>query len=129
MRALRLVGDRNLELAEVEAPPPPGPGEVQIKTLAIALNHIDVWGWRGMAFAKRKQTLVVEGVPAAGNIKDRKLKFLRRIPVDPMTGTNEWGMRSYQDDPDATSWGGENVFDVYTKTDRIALDGTKYKDW
>jgi len=67
MRALRLVGDRNLELAEVEAPPPPGPGEVQIKTLAIALNHIDVWGWRGMAFAKRKLPVVV-GAEAVGEI-------------------------------------------------------------
>ena len=67
MRALRLVGDRNLELAEVEAPPPPGPGEVQIKTLAIALNHIDVWGWRGMAFAKRKLPVVV-GAEAVGEV-------------------------------------------------------------
>jgi alcohol dehydrogenase len=67
MRALRLVGDRNLELADVEAPPPPGPGEVQIKTLAIALNHIDVWGWRGMAFAKRKLPVVV-GAEAVGEI-------------------------------------------------------------
>jgi alcohol dehydrogenase len=67
MRALRLVGDRNLELADVEAPPPPGPGEVQIKTLAIALNHIDVWGWRGMAFAKRKLPVVV-GAEAVGEV-------------------------------------------------------------
>jgi NADPH:quinone reductase-like Zn-dependent oxidoreductase len=67
MRALRLVGDRNLELAEVEAPPAPGPGEVQIRTRAIALNHIDVWGWRGMAFAKRKLPVVV-GAEAVGEI-------------------------------------------------------------
>ena len=58
----------------------------------------------------------------------RKLKFLRRIPVDPMT-KEEWGMRSMQDDKDSTSWGGQNVFDVYTKSDQTALDGTKYKDW
>jgi alcohol dehydrogenase len=68
MRALRLVGDRNLELADVDLPPPPGPGEVQIKTLAIALNHIDVWGWRGMAFAKRKLPVVV-GAEAVGEIR------------------------------------------------------------
>jgi alcohol dehydrogenase len=67
MRALRLVGDRNLELAEVEAPPPPAAGEVQIRTKAIALNHIDVWGWRGMAFAKRKLPVVV-GAEAVGEI-------------------------------------------------------------
>jgi alcohol dehydrogenase len=67
MRALRLVGDRKLELAEVDAPPPPAAGEVQIKTRAIALNHIDVWGWRGMAFAKRKLPVVV-GAEAVGEI-------------------------------------------------------------
>jgi alcohol dehydrogenase len=67
MRALRLVGDRKLELAEADSPPPPAAGEVQIKTLAIALNHIDVWGWRGMAFAKRKLPVVV-GAEAVGEI-------------------------------------------------------------
>ena len=76
-----------------------------------------------------KLEVLVEGIPAGGSIKDRKLKFLRRIPVDPMTGTTEWGMRSYQDDPDSGSWGGQNVFDVYTKSDGVALDGSKYKDW
>jgi alcohol dehydrogenase len=67
MRALRLVSDRKLEIAEVDPPPPPGEGEVQVKTHALALNHIDVWGWRGMAFAKRKLPLVV-GAEAAGEI-------------------------------------------------------------
>ncbi len=67
MRALRLVSYRKLEIAEVDPPPPPGEGEVQVKTHAIALNHIDVWGWRGMAFAKRKLPLVV-GAEAAGEI-------------------------------------------------------------
>jgi alcohol dehydrogenase len=67
MRALTLVADRKLELAEVPAPPPPAPGEVQIRVRAVALNHIDVWGWRGMAFAKRKLPLVV-GAEAAGEI-------------------------------------------------------------
>ena len=67
MRALRLVSDRKLEIDEVDPPPPPGEGEVQVKTHAIALNHIDVWGWRGMAFAKRKLPLVV-GAEAAGEI-------------------------------------------------------------
>lgn len=59
----------------------------------------------------------------------KKLKFLRRIPIDPMTGNTDWGLRSMQDDPDSDSWDGENVFDVYTKSQGIALDGTKYKDW
>jgi general secretion pathway protein G len=59
----------------------------------------------------------------------KKLRFLRRVPIDPMTGTTEWGMRSMQDDPDSDSWSGDNVFDVFTKSDGTALDGTKYKDW
>ncbi|MCK4761859.1 MAG: type II secretion system protein [Candidatus Aminicenantes bacterium] len=61
--------------------------------------------------------------------EDRVQKFLRKIPVDPMTSTYEWGMRSYQDKHDTTSWGGENVWDVYTTSERKALDGTYYKDW
>jgi general secretion pathway protein G len=67
---------------------------------------------------------LVKGVDVAG----KKLKFLRKIPVDPMT-KDEWGLRSMQDEKDSTSWGGQNVFDVYTKSDQTALDGTKYKDW
>ena len=58
-----------------------------------------------------------------------KKKFLRRIPVDPMTGTTDWGLRSNQDSPDSTSWGGQAVFDVYTKSKATALDGSKYSDW
>jgi len=59
----------------------------------------------------------------------KKYRFLRSIPTDPMTGTKEWGLRSMQDDPDSDSWGGQSVFDVYTKSERTGLDGTKYKDW
>lgn len=72
---------------------------------------------------------LVEGVSAAGDASGRKLKFLRRIPVDPMTKSAEWGRRSYQDAPDARSWGGKNVFDVYSRSEGTALDGTKYRDW
>ena len=72
---------------------------------------------------------LVEGVPVANDASGRKLKFLRRVPIDPMTSSLDWGMRSYQDKPDATSWGGQNVFDVYTTSDATALDGTKYRDW
>jgi general secretion pathway protein G len=67
---------------------------------------------------------LVTGVDIAG----KKLKFLRKIPIDPIT-KQEWGMRSMQDDADSTSWGGQNIFDVYSKSDQVALDGTKYKDW
>jgi general secretion pathway protein G len=73
--------------------------------------------------------VLVEGVPAANSAADLKLKFLRRIPIDPMTHSTDWGLRSYQDKPDSTSWGGQDVFDVYTRSDGTALDGTKYKDW
>jgi len=68
---------------------------------------------------------LVNGVDVQG----KKVRFLRRIPVDPMTGKNEWGMRSMQDDPQTDSWGGQNVFDVFSKSEGTALDGTKYKDW
>jgi general secretion pathway protein G len=72
--------------------------------------------------------ILVDGVDAVGQV-NKKLKFLRRIPIDPMTKSAEWGLRSYQDDPKSTSWGGQNVFDVYTKSEGIALDGTKYSEW
>jgi general secretion pathway protein G len=60
---------------------------------------------------------------------DRKIRFLRRIPVDPMTGRAEWNLQAVQDDPDSTSWGGKNVFDVHSKSHATALDGTHYADW
>lgn len=59
----------------------------------------------------------------------KKYRFLRSIPTDPMTNSKEWGLRSMQDDPDSDSWGGQNVFDVFTKSEGTGLDGTKYKDW
>ena len=68
---------------------------------------------------------LVKGVDVGG----KKLKFLRRIPTDPMTGDTDWGLRSMQDDPDSDSWDGNNIFDVHTKSTGTALDGTKYKDW
>jgi general secretion pathway protein G len=68
---------------------------------------------------------LVNGVDVGG----KKVRFLRRVPIDPMTGKNEWGMRSTQDDPDSESWGGQNVFDVYSKSQGTALDGSKYSEW
>jgi general secretion pathway protein G len=70
------------------------------------------------------QTLV-DGV----DVKDKKMRFLRAIPVDPMTGTAEWGLRSNQDEPNADSFGGQNVYDVYSKSQGTGLDGTKYNTW
>jgi general secretion pathway protein G len=72
--------------------------------------------------------ILVEGVAQVGTV-DKKLKFLRRIPVDPMTRTTEWGLRCYQDDADSDSWCGSNVYDVFTKSQGEALDKTKYSDW
>ena len=68
---------------------------------------------------------LVNGVDVGG----KKVRFLRRIPLDPMTGKNEWGERSTQDDPDSESWGGQNLFDVYSKSQGTALDGSKYAEW
>jgi general secretion pathway protein G len=68
---------------------------------------------------------LVKGVDVQG----KKIRFLRHIPMDPMTHSKEWGLRSMQDDPTSDSWGGQSVFDVYTKSPGTALDGTKYKDW
>lgn len=72
---------------------------------------------------------LVEGVSVVGDASGRKLKFLRRVPIDPMTNSTDWGLRAYQDRPDSNSWGGQNVFDVYTKSQGTALDGTRYRDW
>lgn len=71
---------------------------------------------------------LVKGVNRVGAL-DRKIKLLRRIPLDPMTGNTEWGMRCYQDDPDETSWCGQNVWDVYSKSTAKGLDGTRYNTW
>lgn len=75
---------------------------------------------------------LIKGVEFKGEEEESEtkiIKFLRRIPKDPMTNSYEWGLRSYQDDPDSETWGEENVYDVYTKSQATALDGTKYKDW
>ena len=69
---------------------------------------------------------LVKGVEIQGG---KKIRFLRSVPIDPMTKSTDWGLRSMQDDPDSDSWGGQNIFDVYTKSQGTGLDGSKYKDW
>lgn len=86
-------------------------------------NGIDTFG-----YPKTLESLV-EGVKGTGQAADTKVKFLRRIPLDPFTKTREWGIRSMQDDPKSQGWGGQNVFDVYTKSSEKAADGTPYADW
>jgi general secretion pathway protein G len=72
---------------------------------------------------------LVEGVLYANDVSGKKKKFLRRIPLDPITGRAEWGMRAYTDLPTATAWGGQSVYDIYSKAEGKALDGSKYRDW
>lgn len=75
-----------------------------------------------------KLEMLVEGVKLAGQV-DKKVRFLRRVPKDPLTNSYEWGLRSVQDEPGSTSWGGQNVFDVYSKSPEKAADGTPYAEW
>ena len=70
---------------------------------------------------------LVQGINVPNS--DKTIRYLRSIPVDPFTGNTEWGLRSDQDDPDSTSWGNENVYDVYSKSERVALNGTRYREW
>lgn len=72
---------------------------------------------------------LVNGVEVLNDEEGRKMRFLRRIPFDPFTRNAEWGLRSHEDDPDSTRWGGENVYDVYSLSTGIALDGTRYREW
>ncbi|HVT95534.1 MAG TPA: type II secretion system protein [Bryobacteraceae bacterium] len=88
----------------------------------LGAPDVDTFGY------PKKLDDLVEGVKMTGSV-DKKIKFLRRIPKDPFTNSTDWGKRSMQDDPTAQSWGGQNVFDVYTKTTEKARDGTSYSDW
>jgi general secretion pathway protein G len=106
-----------------------------LREMRTALDKYKDFSDRGMIPVKvdtegypEKLQVLVDGVDLNGTL-GKKLKLLRRIPIDPMTNSTDWGLRSYQDDPKNTSWGGQNVFDVYSKSQGTALDGTKYKDW
>jgi general secretion pathway protein G len=106
-----------------------------LREMRVAIDNYKNASDRGLIMAKvdtegYPETLqvLVDGVQMTGTV-DKKLKLLRRIPKDPMTNSTEWGLRSYQDDPKMNSWGGQDVFDVYTKAEGTGFDGTKYKDW
>jgi general secretion pathway protein G len=106
-----------------------------LREMRVAIDNYKNASDRGLIMSKvdtegYPETLqvLVDGVQMTGTV-DKKLKLLRRIPKDPMTKSGEWGLRSYQDDPKMNSWGGQDVFDVYTKSEGTGFDGTKYKDW
>ena len=82
----------------------------------------------GILFVLPWPLTALEGVDQVGSA-GKKLKFLRRIPMDPMTNSTDWGLRSYQDEPDSSFWGGQNVYDVYTKSGGTGLNGIPYKEW
>jgi general secretion pathway protein G len=110
-----------------------------LREIRTAIDSFQDWATRGQ-FAQTELTvgcenypgtleILVDGALLANNATGARKKFLRRIPVDPLTGTTDWGKRAYMDAPDSKVWGGQCVFDVYTKYEGKALDGSKYKDW
>ncbi len=110
-----------------------------LREIRKAIDDFKMWADNGRLAAHELQfgaenypsslEQLVEGVTLANDASGRKKKFLRRVPMDPITGTTDWGLRSYTDRPDAKVWGGTSVFDVYTKSEGRALNGTKYRDW
>jgi general secretion pathway protein G len=110
LREMRTAIDRYKDAADLQ----------QISNLEIEPDD--------MGYPPDLETLV-KGVTRSGDATQGKLRFLRRVPKDPLTGEAEWGMRSYQDRPDSTSWGGQNIFDVYSKAGGTGLDGTAYSEW
>jgi general secretion pathway protein G len=106
-----------------------------LRTMRNAIDEFKRYSDAGLIAVERgtdgypsELEVMVEGVDLVGQI-DKKVRFLRRIPRDPMTGEYEWGLRSYQDDFDSTSWGGENVFDVYSLSEGVGLDSVPYSQW
>jgi len=109
--------------------------EQQLRTLRNAIDEYKRYSDAGLipvelgtdGYPSELETLT-EGIDIVGQVNLKK-KFLRRIPVDPMTGEAEWGLRSYQDEPDSTSWGGEDVYDVYSLSEGMGLNGVPYSQW
>ena len=110
-----------------------------LRDVRQAIDVFKLWGDQG-ALAASELTFGCENYPAsldvlvngallANDATGNRKKFLRRIPIDPMTGSSDWGKRSYQDTPESKVWGGQCVFDIYSKAEGTALDGSKYKDW
>jgi general secretion pathway protein G len=119
------AADKNLIRTEVGSQGYPPDLDTLVNGVDIAVGG-NIGGISASALATASQTGSI--ATAASNLPT-KVRFLRRIPVDPMTGKPDWGLRAIQDDPDSHSWGGHNVFDVYTQSQGSAIDGTKYEDW
>ena len=106
-----------------------------LREMRAAIDHFKEASDRGLIPVKAGSEgyppdleTLVDGVDLGG-VESRHVRFLRRIPLDPLTGGLDWGLRSIQDEPNSLSWGGDNVFDVYSKSRGTALDGTRYNDW
>ena len=118
----KMADEGQLEIEELDTEESNGyPPNLEVLVKGVPLREESNAGEEG----SRTGSALKAASPSAPKIK----KFLRRIPKDPMTDSTDWGLRSYQDDPGSDRWGGENVYDVYTKSSLKALDGTKYRDW
>ena len=123
--------DKNLIRTEVGSENYPPDLQTLVDGVTISGGNGGI-GVSAAAVASASQLSPSQSLSAAGGAMSdmpSKVRYLRKVPVDPMTGKADWGMRSVQDDPDSTSWGGHNVFDVYTQSTGTATDGTKYSDW
>ena len=119
------AADKNLIRTEVGSQGYPPDLDTLVNGVDIAVGG-NVGGISAAALATASQT---GSIATAASDLPTKVRFLRRVPVDPMTGKSDWGLRSIQDDPDSHSWGGHNVFDVYSQSQGTGIDGTKYEDW
>ena len=123
--------DKNLIRTEVGSENYPPDLQTLVDGVTISSGNGGI-GVSAASVASASQLSPSQSLSAAGGAMSdmpSKVRYLRKVPVDPMTGKADWGMRSVQDDPDSTSWGGHNVFDVYTQSTGTATDGTKYSDW
>jgi general secretion pathway protein G len=120
------AADKNLIRTEVGSQGYPPDLDTLVNGVDIAVGG-NVGGISAAALAAASQN--GGSIATAASDLPTKVRFLRRVPVDPMTGKSDWGLRSIQDDPDSHSWGGHNVFDVYTQSQGTGIDGTKYEDW
>jgi len=127
------AADKNLIRTEVGSQNYPPDLETLVNGVTVSIGPAQQAGVSASSLAGASGTAQISALstPAISSGTDvaSKVRFLRKIPVDPMTGKAEWGLRAVQDDPDSRSWGGSNVFDVYSQSTGTAIDGTKYADW